>query len=110
MQRRSLSPTYSGMTSRTATIIAAERKASSREKQSQRTTLLPAAELVNNILDEELAKVAEELLNVVDGNTSQEDVKSIVIGLKSSRARLMSVRNRINLVLRVRQEDEPTEE
>lgn len=81
--------------------VAAEREARLKEKQSQRSKLQPAAELVVEQIEKQKAMLGEILLAIVDPTSTDEQVHMQLEAVRLHRKWLLMFERRIKNTLRL---------
>lgn len=71
------------------------------EKIEKRTKLLPAAEIINEVIASEKRLVTEQLIRLpIDMKTTDEDVKSTLLAVQMNLAFIDRIHNKINNIMR----------
>lgn len=74
---------------------------SKQERLDRRHKLKPSAEIINNILDGERALVIQDIASLpVDLNTSNQNVKEVLLAYQRNLLFIDRVRNKVNIALR----------
>lgn len=92
---------YTGITSASFRKQLNKKLDSKDDKSSKQSQLRPAAEIVNKAINQLRTEIGLELANLINADTNEKDVKSIVIGLRLADQKMASLSLRINNLLRL---------
>lgn len=99
---------YSGANSKTVNNVERIRKeaeARKQEKKSKRNKLLPAYEIVSAELNKERDASKLLLINTIETDTTEADIKAIVLATKLYIKSMSSLQARLNKILRSEDEE-----
>jgi len=96
---------YTGMTSNASKLARLERAKSKEAKEVKRGALLPAYELVNREIKKTQDEIADELRRAVTLDITTEQLKALVLGLRTADSRMDALRIRLNNIMRLNKGD-----
>lgn len=91
---------YTGMTSNASKEARAERLKAQQAKEVKRNALLPVAELINVEILKIRNEIADELRKAVTLETTEAELKALVLGLKLADERIAVLKTRLDGMLR----------
>lgn len=101
LQPRATGNLYTGMTSQSFVKERQKRKDKRDTKAGIKADFAPDAHLVFGEIEKLRGEVSAELSNLIHVDTSETDVKSVVIGLRLADQKLVSLASRLNNILRL---------
>lgn len=100
MANRDDSVLYTGMTSRTAQVVNEERKKMKAEKELKKSTVLPVGDIIIEEIDKQINSLNRELANLIEADTTPEDVKSILLSIRMTNNKLVEMKTVFTNILR----------
>lgn len=88
---------YTGSTS--ASFARTRKELENEEKLVQQAKIIQGADVIQELIKKERAAISYELGNLIQVDTKPEDVKSILIGLQTADARLLTLQQNILRIL-----------
>jgi len=91
---------YSGLNSPSYRISAAKRDEKKQEKQLERHQIIPAAVIINELLEKEKKNVIDMTKLIVDGYDDEKDIKAELIARRMTYNFIINFQTSINNLLR----------
>ena len=103
---RNDSTLHTGMTSQQASKVRERRLKTKEEKEIKKSVLLPAGTLVDTEIKKHITSIRDELRGAIDINMEENDIKSLVLGLRLAESKMLQLNVSIQNLLKDRKEPE----
>ena len=97
---------YTGMTSASTRKVADHKKQLKEKKNEERIALLPAGDVVLDLLDKEIASLPSRVYELINFEDSETHIKSKLMALRMYESELSALKRRVVSTLKIKQEEQ----